>query len=191
MSDLIGTEKSTIARTVACHYFDMGRLGASFFLSRGGGDIGLVDKFITTIAVQLAHYVPPLQRYICEAVVEQSHIARQCLHDQWRQLVLIPLSKLNQDSCPSYVLVVDVLDGYKGENNIQIILQLLAEVRSLTMVQLRVFLTSRLEIPIRHGFRRLPHTEHQDFILHSISAEIVAQDISIFLEFNLRLIGQE
>ncbi|KAH8585299.1 quinon protein alcohol dehydrogenase-like superfamily [Bisporella sp. PMI_857] len=58
-------------------------------------------------------------------------------------------------------------------------------------VQLRVFLTSRPEIPIRYGFNQIPDTEHQDFALHNISPSIVDHDISIFLEYNLRLIGQE
>jgi hypothetical protein len=59
------------------------------------------------------------------------------------------------------------------------------------MVQLRIFITSRPEIPIRHGFYQLPEAEHRGFILHSISRTIVDHDISIFLEHNLRLIRQE
>jgi hypothetical protein len=52
-------------------------------------------------------------------------------------------------------------------------------------------LTSRPEIPIRYGFGQISHAEHQDFVLHSISPSIVDRDIYIFLEYNLRLIGQE
>jgi hypothetical protein len=91
----------------------------------------------------------------------------------------------------SYILVVDALDECDGDNNIRIILQLLAEARSLRRVRLRVFLTSRSEIPIRYGFNQIPDTERHDFVLHSISPSIVDHDISIFLEYNLGLIGQE
>jgi hypothetical protein len=87
--------------------------------------------------------------------------------------------------------VVDALDECDDENNIRIILQLLTEARSLKTVRLRVFLTSRLEIPIRHGFYQIPEAERHDFVLHSISPAIVDRDITIFLEFNLRLITQE
>jgi hypothetical protein len=52
-------------------------------------------------------------------------------------------------------------------------------------------MTSRPEIPIRHGFYQIPEAEHQNFILHNISPVIVDHDISIFLEYNLRLIGRE
>jgi hypothetical protein len=41
--------------------FDNGRLAASFF-SRGVGDIGNARKFVTTIAVQLAMHILPVQR---------------------------------------------------------------------------------------------------------------------------------
>jgi hypothetical protein len=102
--------------------------------------------------VQLANNVPPLQRYISEAVIERSDIASQSLRDQWRQLVLRPLSRLDSGSFPSsYMLIVDALDECDSEDDIRIILQLLAEARTLKAIRLRVFLTSRPEIPIRHG----------------------------------------
>jgi hypothetical protein len=59
---MAGTGKTTIAHTVARGYFDNGRLAASFFFSRGGGDIGNARKFVTTIAVQLPMHILPVQR---------------------------------------------------------------------------------------------------------------------------------
>jgi hypothetical protein len=106
--------------------------------------------------------------------------------------VLGPLSKLNgSESQPLYILVVDALDECDGDKDIRTILYLLAEVRSLETVRLRVFLTSRPEIPIRHGFYQMPDAEHQDFILHNISQRIVNHDITVFLEYNLKIIRQE
>jgi hypothetical protein len=90
-----------------------------------------------------------------------------------------------------YVLVIDALDECDNEDDIQIILHLLAEVRSLERLRLRVFLTSRPEIPIRHGFYQIPNEEHQDFVLHNISPSIIDHDIAIFLKYNLKLIGSE
>ena len=191
LNGLAGTGKSTIARTVARKYFEQGRLGASFFFSRGGGDVGHAGKFVTSIAVQLANNVPPLLRGICEAIAKRSDITEQSLQDQWHQLVLGPLSKLSGEAFPSsYILIVDALDECDNENNIGIILQFLAEARSLKTIRLRVFLTSRPEIPIRHGFYQI-EAEHHDYILHNISPSIVDHDIYIYLENNLRLIGQE
>jgi hypothetical protein len=45
---MAGTGKSTIANTIAQNYFKQGRLAASFFFSRGGGDTGNASKLVTT-----------------------------------------------------------------------------------------------------------------------------------------------
>jgi hypothetical protein len=191
LNGLAGTGKSTTSRTIARIYHERNRLGASFFFSRGGGDISHADKFVTSIAVQLANNAPSLKWAICDAISERSDIAGRSLRDQWRHLVLGPLSKLSGSNFYSYILVVDALDECDDDDNIRIVLQLLAEVRSLETVRLRVFLTSRPEVPIRHGFYQIPDTEHQDFVLHNISPSIVDHDIGIFLEHSFKLIANE
>jgi hypothetical protein len=148
-------------------------------------------KFFTSLAVQLTFNVPSLRQYICEAVIKRSDIASLSLSEQWRQLVLSPLSNLQSEPCQSYILVVDALDECEDDKDIRIILQLLAEARSLTTVRLRVFLTSRPEIPIRYSMHDIPQAEHQDLILHNVPSTIVNHDISLFLEYNLGIIGQE
>jgi hypothetical protein len=102
------------------------------------------------------------------------------------------LSKLSDKDCPaSLVLVVDALDECDSDSNIRIIVQLLAEARSLTRARLRVLLTSRPDVPVRHGFYQIPDAEHQDVVLHNISRSIVDHDITLFLQYNLRLIAHE
>jgi hypothetical protein len=189
LSGLAGTGKSTIARTVARRYYDRQRLVASFFFSRGGGDVSHAGKFVTSIAVQLTHSVPALRQHICDAIAERSDIVSQSLRDQWQHLVCRPLSKLRRPA--TYLIVVDALDECDSDSNIRIIVQLLAEVRSLGKVRLRVFLTSRPEVPIRHGFGQIADVEHKDVVLHNISPSIVDHDISVFLEDNLQSIGRE
>ena len=179
---MAGTGKSTIARTVARYFNDQKRLGASFFFSRGGGDVGHAKKFFTTIAWQLANTVPPLKSYICEAISEHKDIATQTLRDRWNQLIYRPLLKLDSSSFQlPLVLITDAPDECDIENDIQRILQLLAEARELRNVRLRILVTSRPEIPIRHGFHNIPETERQDFVLHNISSSVINHDITIFL----------
>ena len=149
-------------------------------------------KFFTSIAVQLANNIPSLRHYICDAISNCKDIASQSFRDQWSQLILFPLSKLGSgSSSSSYVLVIDALDECDKDEHIRMILQLLAEARTLKTARLRVFLTSRPEIPIRHGFYQMPDSEHQDFVLHNVPPTIVNHDISLFLEYNLRIIRQE
>jgi len=122
LNGLAGTGKSTIARTIARQSYEKGHLGASFFFSRGGGDVGTAEKFVTSIAQQLASHSSILREYICESLHQHQDIASQSLHDQWRQLILQPFSKLKHKSHLPFVLVIDALDECDGNNNIITIL---------------------------------------------------------------------
>ncbi|KAG9232931.1 putative wd40 protein [Amylocarpus encephaloides] len=191
LKGLAGTGKSTISCTVAHRFSEQKRLGASFLFSKGSGDVSNAGKFFTSLAVQLTFNVPSLRQYILEAVTKRSDIASLSLSEQWRQLVLSPLSILQSESCQSYILVVDALDECEDDKDVRTILRLLAEARSLTTVRLRVFLTSRPENQIRYCIDYDIQSDHQDFELHSVSSTIVNHDISLFLEYNLGNIGQE
>ncbi|TVY23810.1 Vegetative incompatibility protein HET-E-1, partial [Lachnellula hyalina] len=192
LNGLAGTGKSTIARTIAQRYCKEERLGASFFFSRGGGDVSHAGKFFTSIAVQLANNIPSLRHNVCDAISHRKDIASQSFRDQWSQLVLLPLSKLGGgSSSSSYVLVIDALDECDKDEHIRMVLHLLAEARTLRTTRLRVLLTSRPEIPIRHGFYQIPDFQHQDFILHNVLSTIINHDISLFLEYSLGIVRQE
>jgi len=108
LNGMAGTGKSTIARTVAHHYSEQKRLGASFFFSRHGGDVGHAGKFFTTIAWQLAKVSSSLKGFICDAIAEHNDIASQSLRNQWRQLVYKPLSRLGSNFCGSQLEAVSV-----------------------------------------------------------------------------------
>jgi hypothetical protein len=147
---------------------------------------------VTTIAVQLANNVRTTRRTICDAISAHSHIAHQALREQWRLLVLGPLSMLRgSDSADRYVLVIDALDECEDENDIRTILQVLAEIQSSVDVQLRVFLTSRPEVPIRDSFTDMPDASYLGFVLHNIEPTIVEHDIRIYLEYHLERIAQD
>ncbi len=179
---MAGTGKSTIARTIAREYYDQNHLGASFFFSRGGRDVSDAGKFFTSIAVQLAKKSSALRHCICEAIVEHSDIASQALRDQWNQLIFQPLSKIGADlNLSPLIFVIDALDECEGDKDIRAILQLFTEAKSLADIQLRVFITSRPETPIRLGFRAMPGIVYRDLVLHDVCRTIIDRDISIFL----------
>jgi archaellum biogenesis ATPase FlaH len=161
LSGLAGTGKSTIAQTVAAQYNTKGRLAASFFFSRTGRDISHAGKFITSIAFQIASSIPGLKRKICDAIAKNGNIASLALDDQWQELVLVPLSTLEDQDCrQSYVIVIDALDECDNQNDVQKILQRLAEVQSLQNTRVRVILTSRPEVPIQYGFTQVRRDKH-------------------------------
>ncbi|QKX57042.1 uncharacterized protein TRUGW13939_04150 [Talaromyces rugulosus] len=187
-----GTGKSTIAGTIARQYYDEQRLGATFFFSRGGGDVGHAGKFVTTIARQLASNILPLQQFVCEAVASYSAIGTQSLGDQWRHLILNPLSKMGSGSgSPSYLVVIDALDECDDDKGIQVILGLLTETHPAFSNILKVLITSRPNIPIEVGFSHIPPANHRAFILHHLPSEIISHDIVFFLQHELQTIAQD
>jgi hypothetical protein len=188
---MAGTGKSTIALTIAREYDERGRLGASFFFSRGGGDLGSSSKVVTTLAAQLANKLPDLKSHIYKAVAD-TDIGNLGLYYQWEKLILQPLSRLEESSHPlPLVLVVDALDECDGEEDVQLVLQLFATTKSLQNIQLRIFITSRPETPIRYGINDIQETAHQDFVLHNIPQSVIEHDISIFIKHNLKSIRRE
>jgi len=182
---MAGTGKSAISRTVANNFADKNPLGASFFFSRGQGDLGHAEKPFTTIALQLAHALPALKSHICKTISEDYRVANQGLSEQWKKLIFRPLSRLDKPSSQSLplVLVIDALDECESgdrRDDIRVIPRLHAEAKDLPTVQLRIFLTSRPETPITHGFSVMSGVAHQDCILHPISKDINEHSILIF-----------
>ena len=199
LSGMAGTGKSTIAHTVAHRFSEKGLLGASFFFSRGREDLRSAAKLFTTLAVQLAEALPGLKAHVCNAITRHGDIGEQALRDQWRRLILEPLRMLEENlpplsslvPPPSLVVVIDALDECEGGRDIQEILGLLIEAKDLSMVRIRVFITSRPEIPISLGFSNMSQIVHHDEILHSIPRSLIERDISIFLRHELATIGEK
>ncbi|KAH0556065.1 hypothetical protein GP486_005997 [Trichoglossum hirsutum] len=76
----------------------------------------------------------------------------------------------------------------RGDEDVQLILGLLAEVGTLQTIQLRILITSRPETPIRFGFIDIPETAHHDFVLHNVSAHVIEHDISTFFYHEFEII---
>ncbi|EEQ83837.2 WD domain-containing protein [Blastomyces dermatitidis ER-3] len=184
---LAGTGKSTLARTIAHHFHKKGRLGASFFFSRGKKDLGVATAVLTTIAVQLAEALPDLKNDICDVIEQHGDIGQQPLYNQWRRLIFQPLLRLDRKLLLPIVLVfvLDALDECEGDEHLGEILQLLTELRELEVLQVKVFLTSRPERSIYASFRELPDIVHHDLTLHSVPKAVIESDISIFLRHEL------
>ena len=192
LSGMAGTGKSTIARTIAHRLAGERILGASFFFSKGQGDVGNAAKFFTTIAALLVKNIPSLKPHVCKVIEEDLHISAKAPRDQWEQLILRPLQKLPADSPDTrFVLVIDALDECDNDRDARLILQLFSQIDTISSIQLRVFITSRPERHIGFGFRSLPQSTHHCFILHEIPAQIVDNDIRIFLLDEMKEIRQE
>ncbi|KAK4248625.1 hypothetical protein C7999DRAFT_40243 [Corynascus novoguineensis] len=157
-----GTGKSTIALTAAREYSDKKRLGASFFFSRGGGDLASTRRFAATIAAQLAETSLQLRRHIADAASATRRIHGLGLYDQWERLILQPLAQLSKEAFPyPLVIVVDALDECDNNDDVSLLIRCLTHAVAVEQVNLRIFVTSRPDQPT-----------HQDFILHDIEQSI-------------------
>ncbi|KAF7543546.1 hypothetical protein G7Z17_g10647 [Cylindrodendrum hubeiense] len=181
LNGMAGTGKSTISRTVAQLRSQHGDLGASFFFQRGETDRGSLARFVPTLARQLALSIPGVASLIKNAIDADPAIIGKTVREQFDKLVHEPLSKLAKEAStsPSLVIVIDALDECERDADISLLIDILSHTK-VHRPRLRIFLTSRPELPIRLGFSEVKGT-YQDLILHEIPAQVVEHDISAFL----------
>jgi NACHT domain len=176
-----GTGKSTIARTIAQRYTNphsKWRL-ATFFFSRGEGDAGHIRKFVGTIATQLAGQWPAFEKALQGVISDNKEIVRKRQQDQWKALILEPLSKVLDDpASPHVLLVVDAVDECGINVDMEHIIKLLLDIRGMRSTIFRIFVTSRPEISIGSGFA--DHPGHVSVVLHNIEDSIVNVDLFVF-----------
>ena len=192
LNGMAGTGKSTISRTLARSSYDRGQLGASFFFKRGEVDRGDVSKFFTTISSQLIQQNPALAVYVKEAIDTDPAICNKIMREQFEKLILTPLSKVfsRDRKADVLVIVIDALDECDRDKDVGLLIRLLSRANASNSPRLRVFLTSRPELPIRLGFHDIRGT-YQDLILHEIEQPIIEHDLSIYFKHELAKIRYE
>lgn len=184
---MAGTGKSTISRTIAKRFLDQEILGASFFFKRGEADRGNAKHFFPTLASQLQNRIPGMDALLREVIDAEPQISAKSLKNQFERLILEPISRLKTGSSQSSILVIviDALDECENDKDIRVILHLLPQLQECSSIHLRVFVTSRPELPIRLGFDAMGGNDHQDLILHQIPRADIQHDIRLFLEYKL------
>ena len=182
LNGMAGTGKSTIARSAAQSFAHEGQLAASFFFKRGEGDRGNSSRFFTTITTQLVYKVPAVIPYIKKAIEADPTISEKPMKEQFEKLIVQPMSEMGHMPTSNLVIVIDALDECEREGDIKNILRLLSQTQQLRSVCMRIFLTSRPDLPIRLGFSKMSTDAHQDVILQDIPQATIEHDISVFLK---------
>ncbi|KAK6350166.1 hypothetical protein TWF696_006410 [Orbilia brochopaga] len=185
-----GTGKSTISRTVARFLQGKGWLGASFFFKRGEADRSRSALLFTTIAHQLAAHSRYLAFYIQRALQEDPDISRKALKEQFDKLVLQPLLEIKPASRRArLVLLIDALDECDQKEDVKVIIHLLGHLKNTRNADVRVFLTSRPDLPIRPAFKRLPDGTYKSLVLHEVPS--IRDDILLFMKDEMSKIQEE
>ncbi|KAI1032372.1 hypothetical protein LB504_013200 [Fusarium proliferatum] len=191
LNGMAGTGKSTISRTIARSRFNRGDLRASFFFKRGEMDRGNLSNFMPTLAYQLALSIPGVAFFLKKTLDANPAIVGKSVKEQFEKLIQEPLSEAAATATApsSIVMVIDALDECDQETDIRMLINVFSQAKTLRP-QLRVFLTSRPELPIRLGFSEVQGS-YQDLILHDIPAQIVEHDIIVFLNDEFKMIRHD
>ncbi|KAE9566112.1 Vegetative incompatibility protein [Colletotrichum fructicola] len=191
LKGMAGTGKSTVSRTVAQEMAEHRQLGASFFFKRGEADRSNASKVFTTMALQLVSHLPMLAQHVKEVIDAEPRIYDKRLQNQFEKLIFEPLLKVQQQPCNNryVIIVVDALDECERDDHIKTVVRLLCRVKDIQSPRLKVFITSRPELPVRLGFSQdAVKGTYDDFLLHEIPPSIVEHDISAFLQHELEKI---
>ncbi|KPM36720.1 hypothetical protein AK830_g9868 [Neonectria ditissima] len=179
-----GTGKSTIARTVAR---DLGnRLGASFFFERNNVARGSARYFLTTLASQLSTQLPSVATHVYDAIRIDPEISGKALVEQFNKLILAAVQGLSR----TMTIVIDALDECESELDVGLIISKLHLVHESTGGRLKFFITSRVEFPIRCGFKDI-QGRYIELPLHEIPEPVIEDDITVFLITELNRIRRK
>jgi hypothetical protein len=130
--------------------------------------------------------MPELHPHIVKALDVNPRISYEALKEQFEKLVLEPLSTIQQHPSSDrrrIVILIDALDECEQEQHVATIIRLLSRSRDLKGISLRIFVTSRPELPIRLGFQEIDANRHQDVALQDIPESIVDHDLRAFLQY--------
>ncbi|KAI9694181.1 MAG: hypothetical protein M1822_003452 [Bathelium mastoideum] len=188
-----GAGKSAISRTVSEQLASREQLAASFFFKRGEGDRAKASRLFTTIAAQMIESTPALAPLLATALETDPALPEKALSEQFDKLIFKPLSGVPNESFKKSVLVIviDALDECEREWDVKAILDILTQCRTIKSVSLRIFVTSRPELPIRLGFQRMAQDTHEDIALHDIAETNIKHDLHAFLSDELAQIRRD
>lgn len=116
---------------------------------------------------------------------EDPNIITKSASEQFKSLVLKPLSVVN--TVTSVVVIIDALDEC-DETDMRIFFDLISDFKNATLPKVKLFLTSRPDLPVLKGFG---NERYEGIVLHKIEKLIVERDILVFLKHELRLIRDD
>lgn len=193
LKGLAGTGKSTIATTVAFRLKAKSSRIASYFFKRGHSDLAHVRKLIPTIVRQLSQYSSLYRQSVLAAIKEEPGIGQSNLREQFEKLLVEPLRRLRPVNLAQdpFFIIMDALDECDEQRDLRMLLRLLAKTEDIPTLRLKILITSRPELPIRHGFEEIPSIFHRNLALQNVPRPVVDSDIKIFLSHELKDIQDE
>jgi hypothetical protein len=184
LNGLAGTGKSTIAATVCERLDEKQLLGASFFISRQQADTRDASNIVRSIAHGLASRNRLITEALCAMLRDSSVSVSRSLDKQISDFVTKPARALDGET--TLVIVLDALDecllDARGRPGGDLVLVLVRQLLNLSG-RLKLFITSRNELPLQQMFNQLAETAQQRVTkLHDLDEATVQTDIQTYLE---------
>ncbi|KAL3608845.1 hypothetical protein FPOAC2_03856 [Fusarium poae] len=206
---MAGTGKSSVALTAA-NALKEGKpfteinppprnatLGASFFFRQGDATRNSTRAFFQTLARDLADVSPTFKTLIATAIENNPTIATKAPQQQLENLIVNPLSILDDKSfLPIHlIVVVDALDECIERREAEDLVRMLSvRLKSLLRVQLRFLITSRSENHLTRAFGQLPHDVCLSVVLEKIKRRVREDgrldDITLYFEKTIATISE-
>jgi len=189
-----GAGKSAIAHTLAEMCQSDGLLLATFFFWKTAAERNNIDRFIATIAYQIALAIPALRQLIETAVNIDPMIFKQSVDVQLAKLIMEPIRLLHstgfdfKDS--PYVIIIDGLDECQGKDIQSGLVKSLAAAFRDSPIHIRILIASRPEVYLQSTFNLPSLQPHLSRL--ALSGEYSAEeDIRKFLEDSFEMIRRE
>jgi hypothetical protein len=182
LSDLAGTGKTAIMKSLCERLAERQVLGASFFITRAADNRRDPRCILQTLVDQLAYTVPALRRAICDALDAYLDVVELDLELQLRDLLAVPYATSKSNFSQPTVLVIDAFDecrkdkdsGRHGGEFLPLLLRALSRCQP----YLKLVIASRLDQPILDMFKDVNPTTMR---LHEMDRMAVHSDIRLYL----------
>jgi len=189
-----GAGKSAIAHTLAEICETCGWLVASFFFWKTAGERNNANRFVATIAHQIALTIPASRELIAAAVDYNPFIFEQSVDVQLSKLIIEPLENLFTagiifDISP-LVIIIDGLDECQGGDVQSGIVKSLVAAFRRSSLRIRILIASRPEVHLQSTFN--PNSIRPHLSRLALSDEFSPEeDIYRFLEDSFNKIRRE
>ena len=194
LNGMAGTGKTTISYSFSSLLECFGLLGATFFCSRRDDDCTKVNHIIPTIVYQLALRFPAVLESLPDLLKRHPDVGNKTITRQfndWLVPVLtsasaelpIHTSASGEHSKRPIIVAIDGLDECSDQKDVQVFLSKIAQLP--LNLPVKFFVTSRPEQTLRKEFSRSAYSSLERFNLHDIEADIVQDDIRLYVKQRL------
>ncbi|CAG7848652.1 SubName: Full=Uncharacterized protein {ECO:0000313/EMBL:CCA70611.1} [Serendipita indica DSM 11827] len=176
LTDVAGSGKSTVAKTLAIEWKEQGLLGGCFFFYGNQPETAKSDHFCETLAAQLGNNQPQLQNKIIQGIKDIGpSLLMAAFEEQWNKLIISALDNT------TIIFVIDGLDECNERDRKTILRSLRASIPQ-EVRKMKVLVTSRPENDIAQFLE--PYRSHTES-LHDKRLQANQADIAAYVRGRL------